>query len=174
MTSVKRFIERKLKLKVNETKSQVAKTDQTNFLGFTFKGTKIRWSDKAFCEFKRRVKKLTGRSWFVTMEYRLSKLALYLRGWMHYFGISQYYRPLPEMDHWLRRRVRMCYWFNDPRLIARTWICLLLAYPRRIRQYSYSYALPTKQTVALCTYQNTQSPQARHSSMCSHPNEPFS
>lgn len=79
MTSVKRFIERKLKLKVNETKSQVAKTDQTNFLGFTFKGTKIRWSDKAFAEFKRRVKKLTGRSWFVSMEYRLSKLALYLR-----------------------------------------------------------------------------------------------
>ena len=57
MTSVKRFIERKLKLKVNEHKSQVAKTDQTNFLGFTFKGAKIRWSDKAFAEFKRRVKK---------------------------------------------------------------------------------------------------------------------
>jgi RNA-directed DNA polymerase len=110
MTSVKRFIERKLKLKVNEHKSRVARTDQTNFLGFTFKGSKIRWSDKAFAEFKRRVKKLTGRSWFVTMEYRLKKLAKYLRGWMNYFGLSEYYRPLPEIDHWLRRRVRMCYW----------------------------------------------------------------
>ena len=110
MASVKHFIERKLKLKVNEHKSHVARTDQTNFLGFTFKGTKIRWSDKAFAEFKRRVKKLTGRSWFVTMEYRLKKLAQYLRGWMNYFGISEYYRPLPEIDHWLRRRVRMCYW----------------------------------------------------------------
>lgn len=34
----------------------------------------------------------------------------YLRGWLGYFGISQYYRPIPELDEWLRRRVRMCYW----------------------------------------------------------------
>jgi len=110
MAGVKRFIERYLKLKVNESKSRVAKTDQTNFLGFTFKGGKIRWSDKAFAEFKRRAKILTGRSWFVSMAYRLKKLAQYLRGWMNYFGVSEYYRPLPEIDHWLRRRVRMCYW----------------------------------------------------------------
>lgn len=110
MASVKHFIEGKLKLKVNEAKSRVAKTDQTNFLGFTFKGTKIRWSDAAFKEFKRRIKRLTGRSWFVSMDYRFKKIAQYLRGWMNYFGISEYYRPLPEIDHWLRRRVRMCYW----------------------------------------------------------------
>ena len=110
MHSVQRFLERKLKLKVNEDKSSLVRTDKTNFLGFTFKGTKIRWSDKAFREFKRRVKRLTGRSWFVSMGYRLKKLAEYIRGWMNYFGISEYYRPLPEVDHWLRRRVRMCYW----------------------------------------------------------------
>ena len=88
----------------------MALTNQTNFLGFTFKGTKIRWSDRAFREFKRRIKQLTGRSWFVSMEYRYKKLAQYLRGWMNYFGISEYYRPIPEIDHWLRRRVCMCYW----------------------------------------------------------------
>jgi len=44
------------------------------------------------------------------MEYQLKKLAQYLRGWMNYFGTSEYYRPIPEIDHWLRRRVRMCYW----------------------------------------------------------------
>lgn len=110
LTSIKHFIERKLKLKVNMTKSQVAATDQATFLGFTFKGKKIRWSDKAFKTFKHRLRKLTGRSWFVSMEYRLEKLAQYLRGWMNYFGISEYYRPIPEIDHWLRRRVRMCYW----------------------------------------------------------------
>lgn len=44
------------------------------------------------------------------MAYRLDKLAQYLRGWMGYFGISEYYRPVPELDEWLRRRVRMCYW----------------------------------------------------------------
>ena len=107
---VQRFLERKLKLKINEKKSQVAPTDKIDFLGFTFKGTKIRWSDKAFREFKRRVKQLTGRSWFVTMSYRYTKLAEYIRGWMNYFGISEYYRPIPEIDHWLRRRIRMCYW----------------------------------------------------------------
>ena len=109
MASVQRFLERKLKLEVNQDKSQVASTNQTNFLGFTFRGTRIRWSDKAFREFKRRIKQLTGRSWFVSMEYRLEKLAQYIRGWMNYFGISEYYRPIPEIDHWLRRRVRMCY-----------------------------------------------------------------
>jgi RNA-directed DNA polymerase len=110
MTSIKRFIERKLKLKVNETKSRVAKGDQTSFLGFTFKAGKIRWSDASFKAFKRRIRKLTGRSWFVSMEHRLEKLAQYLRGWMNYYGISQYYRVIPEIDHWIRRRVRMCYW----------------------------------------------------------------
>jgi len=110
MASIKRFIERKLKLKVNMAKSRVAKIEHTNFLGFTFKAGKIRWSDAAFKEFKRRIRKLTGRSWFVSMQYRIKKLAQYLRGWMNYFGISHYYRPIPEIDHWLRRRVRMCYW----------------------------------------------------------------
>ena len=108
--SVKRFIECKLKLKVNEAKSKVAKIDQTSFLGFTIIGGKIRWSDAAFTKFKRRIKQLTGRSWFVSMQYRMEQLALYLRGWMNYFGISQYYRIIPEIDRWLRRRVRMCYW----------------------------------------------------------------
>jgi RNA-directed DNA polymerase len=107
---IQRFLERKLKLKINEKKSQVAPTDKIDFLGFTFKGTKIRWSDKAFRELKRRVKRLTGRSWFVTMSYRYKKLAEYIRGWMNYFGISEYYRPIPEIDQWLRRRLRLCYW----------------------------------------------------------------
>ncbi len=69
---VKRSIQRFLK--VNEDKSRVAPTDQATFLGFTFKGGKIRWSDKAFHEFKRRVKHLTGRSWSVSMGYRFMKL----------------------------------------------------------------------------------------------------
>ena len=108
--SIERFLNRRLKLKVNKKKSQVAKTDDTDFLGFTFKGTKIRWSDKAFHQFRWRIKRLTGRSWFVSMEYRMKKIAQYPRGWLNYFGISEYYSPIPEIDHWLRRRVRMCYW----------------------------------------------------------------
>ena len=110
MKSIRRFLEEKLKLKVNEKKSRVAPTDQSSFLGFTFKGTKIRWSDKAFNQFKRRVRRLTGRSWFVSMDYRMRKLKEYIRGWMNYFGISEYYRPIPMIDEWLRRRIRMCHW----------------------------------------------------------------
>ena len=44
------------------------------------------------------------------MAYRLHKLGQYLRGWLGYFGISQYFRPVPELDEWMRRRIRMCYW----------------------------------------------------------------
>lgn len=109
MESLKHFLESSLKLKINQEKSRVVHTNQVAFLGFTFRGTKIHWSEKAFREFKRRVKKLTGRSWFVSMDYRYKKLAEYLRGWMNYFGISEYYRPIPEIDQWLRRRLRMCY-----------------------------------------------------------------
>jgi RNA-directed DNA polymerase len=110
MASVSTFLERKLRLNVNEEKSRVSTTNQIVFLGFMFKGKKIRWSDKAFREFKRQVKHLTGRSWFVSRAYRLKKLATYIRGWMNYFGISEFYRPIPQIDHWLRRRIRMCYW----------------------------------------------------------------
>jgi len=110
MQSIQHFLEQRLKLTINQDKSRVARTDDTDFLSFTFRGASIRWSEKAFREFKRRVKLLTGRSWFVSMGYRFTELALYLRGWMNYFGISEYYRPIPEIDQWLRRRVRMCYW----------------------------------------------------------------
>jgi len=110
MASVTRFLEQKLKLTVNQTKSKVASTNEIAFLGFVFKGASIRWSDKAFTKFKQRVKELTGRSWGVSMGHRLFKLTEYVRGWMGYFGISEYYTPIPEIDHWLRRRIRMCYW----------------------------------------------------------------
>ena len=46
----------------------------------------------------------------VAMEFRLHKMGQYVRGWMGYFGISEYYTPIPELDEWIRRRIRMCYW----------------------------------------------------------------
>lgn len=110
MESVRQFLTSQLKLTVNEDKSQVARSDRISFLGFVFKGTKILWSDKAYKEFRRRVRKYTGRSWFVSMEYRLNKLSTYIRGWMGYFGISEAYHDIPEIDGWIRRRVRLCYW----------------------------------------------------------------
>ena len=110
MASIRRFLENKLKLAVNEKKSKVAPVDQCGFLGFVFVRGKIRWSEASFRKFKHQIRLLTGRSWFVSMEYRYKKLAEYVRGWMNYYGISEYYRPIPEIDEWLRRRIRMCYW----------------------------------------------------------------
>jgi RNA-directed DNA polymerase len=108
--SLTRFLRRHLKLEINETKSTIGPTTECRFLGFTFHGTRIYWSHEAFQDFRYRLRKLTGRSWGVSLAYRISKLNEYLRGWLHYFGLSQYYRPLPELDAWLRRRLRMCLW----------------------------------------------------------------
>ena len=110
MTSIARFLDKRLKLRVNPDKSRVCRTNNCEFLGFTFRGTKIHWTDRAFGEFQRRVKRLTGRSWRVSMSYRIQKLNEYLRGWMGYFGISEYYRPFEDIDPWIRRRIRMCFW----------------------------------------------------------------
>lgn len=110
MASVSRYLTRKLQLKVNGQKSRIIPIEQTTYLGYSFRGTKLRWSDESFADFKHRVKELTGRSWGVSMEYRFHKLAQYLRGWMGYFGKSEYYRVIPEIDQWIRRRIRMCYW----------------------------------------------------------------
>ena len=110
MRSVTRYLETSLKLTVNPAKSKVASMSDCSFLGFTIRGNKIRWTDKALASFKHRVRELTGRSWGVSMEYRLHQLGQYVRGWTAYFGISQYYRPVPELDDWIRRRIRMCYW----------------------------------------------------------------
>ena len=98
MQSITRYLERTLKLKVNPAKSKVAPMSECSFLSFTIKGKKIRWTDKALAQFKHRVKELTGRSWGVSMDYRLQKLGQYIRGWTGYFGISQYYQPVPELD----------------------------------------------------------------------------
>jgi RNA-directed DNA polymerase len=108
--SITRYLEHTLKLKVNPAKSKVAPMSDCGFLGFTIKGGKIRWTEKALTNFKHRIKALTGRSWGVSMPYRLHQLGQYLRGWTAYYGISQYYRPVPELDDWIRRRIRLCYW----------------------------------------------------------------
>jgi RNA-directed DNA polymerase len=108
LQSVTRFLETHLKLKVNQEKSGVREADDTTYLGFAFRKGKIRWSEESFQCFKQRVRELTGRSWGVSVKYRIRKLAVYVRGWTNYFGISEYYRPIPEIDSWIRRRVRMC------------------------------------------------------------------
>ena len=106
--SITRFVERKLKLKVNNEKSKAGHNSKCSFLGFTFyaKGC-IRWLDKALEEFKHRVRKITGRSCGTSIESCIAELNRYLAGWFNYFGISEYWKPIPELDEWIRRRIRM-------------------------------------------------------------------
>jgi len=112
MASVKRFVERKLKLKVNDTKSQVVPVSQCKFLGFSFHGANLIWHDKALHEFKHRVRQITGRSRGIGMEAKVKALTVYLRGWINYFGIAQGFQKCIDLDGWIRRRLRMSYWKN--------------------------------------------------------------
>jgi RNA-directed DNA polymerase len=110
MAKISRYLTQKLKLKLNRQKSRVVKIEQLNYLGFTFRGIRIFVSDPAMQDFKHRLRGLTSRSWGVSIAERFERLNRYLRGWMNYFGISQHYTPIEELDAWLRRRIRMCYW----------------------------------------------------------------
>src|SRR5450631_201164 len=84
MESVKRFITQKLKLKVNEAKSAVAKPQERKFLGFSFTGgkeLKRKIAPKAIDRFKERVREITHKSRGRSMEQGMEELARYLRGW---------------------------------------------------------------------------------------------
>lgn len=110
LSSISRFLQSILKLEISEQKSRVVKAERCTFLGFTFPRKTIRWTDVSYAKFKRELKRFTKRSWGVSMDYRMYRLRTYIQGWMGYYHISEYYRPLPDLDQWLRRRVRMCYW----------------------------------------------------------------
>ena len=107
MAGITRYL-KKLKVKVNTDKSKVVLVQDCSFLGFTFKGRKATVTVKALTAFKRRVRRLTGRSWGISMSDRYGHIHTYVRGWMNYFGIGMRYTDAVELDHWLRRRIRMC------------------------------------------------------------------
>ena len=110
LASISRYLENQLKLVVNTRKSQVVSVAQSKFLGFTFSNGRLKWHAKTLHKFKQQVRILTNRNWGVSMDYQLYKLSLFLRGWINYFGIANAYQNCVELDHWIRRRVRMCYW----------------------------------------------------------------
>ena len=95
---------------VNRQKSKAAHLSDRAFLGFQIRRGRIVWTDKALKRFKERVQEITSRSRGVSMRVLLTQLRKYVVGWLNYFGISQAYREIPELDQWLRRRVRLCFW----------------------------------------------------------------
>ncbi len=107
--SVIRYLKSRLKLEINQQKSQIVLSNECEYLGFIFKNKRIVWSDESLQNFKYNIRRLTSRSWGISMDARLEKLSNYIRGWMAYYSLSEYYSPLPGLDEWIRRRIRMCY-----------------------------------------------------------------
>jgi RNA-directed DNA polymerase len=113
MESLKRFITTKLKLKVNEQKSAVARPWERKFLGFSFTANrepKRRIAPKAVLRFKEKVRELTRRRRGVKVERMAEELGRYLRGWIGYFGQSQTPSVLQGLEEWTRRRLRSVIW----------------------------------------------------------------
>jgi len=110
LRTVTRFIEKHLALVINQTKSKAASLRECAFLGFRLHRGKLHWTDAAVRRFKHRVRDITARSNGKSMRQRIPVLRQYVTGWMNYFGYSRSYTQLLELDQWLRRRVRLCYW----------------------------------------------------------------
>lgn len=113
MEGISRFIEKKLRLKVNKEKSAVGKPSERMFLGFSFTGGKEprrRIAPKALKHFKAKVWELTRRTRGARLEQIIEQLAKYLRGWRAYFGFCQTPSVLREQEEWVRRRLRSLIW----------------------------------------------------------------
>jgi RNA-directed DNA polymerase len=113
METVSRFISERLKLKVNTSKSAVARPRERKFLGFSFtsrREPKRRIAPKAIVRFKEKVRELTSRTKGQSLRQMKVPLNQYLRGWRGYFGFCQTPSVLGELDGWIRRRLRSVAW----------------------------------------------------------------
>ena len=113
MESISKFITRKLKLKVNQSKSKVDRPWRCKFLGFRIiagKETKRGIAPGSLLRFKRRVRKLTCYRRGVSIEQMIERLNRYLVGWRGYFGYCQTPSVMVRLDSWIRRRLRYVYW----------------------------------------------------------------
>jgi RNA-directed DNA polymerase len=113
MTSVTRFLIRRLKRKVNEAKSAVARPEERKFLGFSFsrsKEPKRRIAPKVLLRCKQKIRELMQRTRGISLEQMMKELAAYLRGWKSYFGCCQTPSLLKALEEWIRRRWRSMIW----------------------------------------------------------------
>lgn len=115
MKSIRTFIEKKLRLKVNEKKSTVDRPWNCKFLGFSFtnnKEPKIRIAKQSIKRMKGKIREITSRSKPFPMELRIQKLNRYLIGWCGYFALADTKSIFEQLDGWIKRRLRMCLWKN--------------------------------------------------------------
>ena len=112
MASVSRFLTQKLRLKVNEAKSAVARPEERKFLGFSIAndGSERRIAPTALAKFKAQIRDMTRRTRGISLPQMVKDLAPYLLGWRGYFGFCQTPRVLTNLEAWIRRRLRLYLW----------------------------------------------------------------
>jgi RNA-directed DNA polymerase len=113
MASITRFIRQKLKLKVNEAKSAVARPQERKFLGFSFTAgpeVKSAIAPKALDRFKQRIREITRRAKGASMETTMEEPAPYMRGWRSYFGFCETPEVPVGLTRWVRLRLRAALW----------------------------------------------------------------
>src|SRR6201987_2426244 len=113
MESISRFITQKLKLKVNEEKSAVARPEQRKFLGFSFTaGPEVKRivAPTALNQLKQRIRDITRRAKGVSIRATMDELAPYMRGWRGYFGYCETPDVLMYLTRWVRLRLRAALW----------------------------------------------------------------
>src|ERR1700736_1598605 len=113
MESVTHFITHRLKLKVNQAKSAVARPGQRKFLGFSFtseREPRRRIAPKAIARFKERIREQTRRTRGISLTQMVTQITTYLRGWLGYFADWQTASVLQTLESWLRRRLRSVVW----------------------------------------------------------------
>lgn len=126
LSSVTRYLSKRLKLIVNEAKSQVVKLSEASFLGFHIVRKKIVWTTKSRKKLKSQVRALTLRTRGHSPSKVMADLTLYLRGAMNYYACGIPHAEVRALDGWLRRRMRLYYWkqWGRPRTRRRKLISL--------------------------------------------------
>lgn len=112
MESVRKFLEKRLKLKVNKKKSGVDKPQKRKILGFSFwrHGGKmrLRLAPETLERLKDKIRQFTGRTKGNSIEEKINNLNTYLMGWMNYYRIVETPGIMEKLDRWMRRRLKMC------------------------------------------------------------------
>ena len=123
MANCVKFLEGKLKLKVNRTKSQVGSPLKLKFLGFSLckigKRTGIRPHGKSVKRFKDKIRELTSRKQARPIEMILKRIKVYTTGWLGYYSIADMERFMKRCNEWIKRRIRQIYWKQWKKVSAR-------------------------------------------------------
>jgi len=125
MHTITKWIEKKLGLKVNTTKTKVTRPSNLKYLGFGFWKGNDGWKAKPHGEsiqrFVSKLKKLTSRSWSISMDERIIRLNQVIRGWINYFRTGSMRQSLIRIDAHLRARMRIVIWKQWKKNTKRYW-----------------------------------------------------